>query len=145
VKPVTVEIVTYAPTAFYHCQHCELVLGQSGLGERIHREQARDALPSDLREQFAAISDLVHQLRDRHGDTVRVRVVDAASIEGVWKSLRYRLRRYPAVVVDKEKLVAEDIASMRESAVRRINEIAGMNTRSTPAIGTDVVEIGRKP
>jgi hypothetical protein len=31
---------------------------------------------------------------------VRVSVVDAASIEGVWTSLRHRVRQFPAVIVD---------------------------------------------
>jgi hypothetical protein len=37
--------------------------------------------------------------------------VDAASIEGVWRSLRYGVRRYPTVVVDGEdKFVGTDFA-----------------------------------
>jgi hypothetical protein len=57
---------------------------------------------------------------------VRIRLVDAASIEGFWKSLRYRLRRYPAVIIEgTDKHVGLDLgavdAALRvrlESAVR---------------------------
>lgn len=36
----------------------------------------------------------------RHGARVQVGVVDAASLEGVYKSLRYRSRRFPLFVLD---------------------------------------------
>jgi hypothetical protein len=97
---VDVQVITYAPTAFYHCQHCEIAFGQVGLGQSIHREQAQKALPADLLEDFARLSRRLHDLKERFGDRVRVRVVDAASLEGFFKSLRFRIRRYPALVVD---------------------------------------------
>lgn len=97
---VKIQVITYAPTVFYHCQHCELTFSQIGIGDRIHREEARDALPEDLRRDFEELSDWVHELIERYGDRVSIRVIDAASIEGVWKSLRHRLRRYPAIIVE---------------------------------------------
>jgi hypothetical protein len=97
---VTVQVITYAPTIFLHCQHCELTFQQMGLGDRLRREEARDALPADLRAEFQSVSEWVHALVHRFGHLVRVKVVDAASIEGVWKSFRYRARRYPTVIVE---------------------------------------------
>jgi hypothetical protein len=99
-QPVNVTVITYAPTIFRHCQHCEVAFQGIGLGERIHRDEAKDALPPDLIADFQRVSDWVHALLRRHGPGVAVSVVDAASIEGVWKSLRHGVRRYPAVIVD---------------------------------------------
>jgi hypothetical protein len=99
-QPVNVTVITYAPTIFRHCQHCEVAFQGIGLGERIHREEAKDALPPDLIADFQRVSDWVHALLRRHKAGVAVSVVDAASIEGVWKSLRHGVRRYPAVIVD---------------------------------------------
>jgi hypothetical protein len=99
-QPVNVTVIAYAPTIFRHCQHCEVAFEGIGLGERIHRDEAKDALPPDLIADFQRVSDWVHALLRRHGTGVAVTVVDAASIEGVWKSLRHRVRRYPAVIVD---------------------------------------------
>jgi hypothetical protein len=113
VRPVEVEIVTYAPTVFYHCQHCEIAFGRTSIGESVHREQARAALPDDLREQFQDVSNWVHDLAERFGDRIRVKVVDAASIEGVLKSLRYRVRKYPAVIVARrDKQVGTDFQAL---------------------------------
>ena len=99
-RPLTVQVITYAPTIFRHCQHCEVVFEGVGLGERIHRAEAVDALPDDLTAEFQRVSDWVHELIARHGPSVAISVVDAASIEGFWKSLRHGVRRYPAVVLD---------------------------------------------
>ncbi len=98
-KELDVQIITYAPSVFYHCQHCEITFSEVGLGDRIHREQARDALPEDMRRDYEDLSNQVHDLITRYGDDVRVRVIDAASIEGVFKSIRFRAHRYPAVIV----------------------------------------------
>jgi hypothetical protein len=99
-RPVTVEVITYAPTVFTHCQHCEVTFQEMGIGERLRRQEAAEALPDDLARDYQALSDWVHRLLERHGRLVRVRVVDAASIEGVVRSVRNRVARYPAVIVD---------------------------------------------
>jgi len=110
-RPVSVQVIAYAPTVFRHCQHCEVAFAGLGFAEKMHKAEAANALPAELLEEFQKVSDWVHSLLERHGDRVTVSVVDVASIEGVWKSLRHGLRRYPAVVVDgQKKLVGTDFA-----------------------------------
>ncbi|MDQ4029065.1 MAG: hypothetical protein M3214_13615 [Actinomycetota bacterium] len=111
-KAVDVQIITYAPTVFYHCQHCEVAFGEVGVGHRVHREQAREALPDDLRRDFDELSDRVHQVIERWGNRVHIRVIDAASLEGVWKSLRYRAGRYPVVIVNGHRADVSHIDSL---------------------------------
>lgn len=112
-EPVTVEVVAYAPTAFYHCQHCEVTFTEIGLGERLRRENAASALPDDLARDYQLLSDWIHRLLERHGSGIRVSVVDAASVEGFFASIRHRLGRYPAVIVDgREKQIGGDLASL---------------------------------
>jgi hypothetical protein len=101
--PLSVEVVAYAPTLFRHCQHCEVAFQGIGVAERMHREEAKDALPEDLTAEFQRLSDWIHELLNRHGSRVAVTVIDAASIEGVWKSIRHGLRRYPAVILDNHQ------------------------------------------
>lgn len=98
-KPLLVEIIAYAPTEFYHCMHCEIVWHAMDYGQPIHREQAQSSLPDDLARDYQGISAWVSRLFDRYGDRLLVKVVDAASLEGVTKSLRYGVHRYPAVIV----------------------------------------------
>lgn len=120
-KPVEIEVVTYTPTVFYHCQHCEIAFRETRLGDRVQREEARDSLPDDLREQFQDMSDWIHGLFERFEDRIAVKVVDAASIEGVWKSLRHRLRKYPAVMVDgKQTKVGGDFRALDSMIEKRV-------------------------
>jgi hypothetical protein len=112
-KPVSIQVITYAPTAFYHCQHCELAFREVGVGERLRRRDAAEALPDDLIREFQAVSDWVHAVLQRHGGRVRVDVLDAASIRGFLTSLRHRVGRYPAVIVDgRDKRIGLDFAAL---------------------------------
>jgi hypothetical protein len=120
-RPVRVEIVTYAPTVFFHCQHCEVAFGQTGIGERLHRDQARESLPEELRAEFAQVADWAHGLLDRHGPRVQIRVIDVASLQGFWTSLRHGTRTYPAVIVDgQERFVGANLAVAELEIERRV-------------------------
>jgi hypothetical protein len=129
-KPLTVEVITYAPTVFYHCQHCEVAFQEMGIGERLRREEAAVALPDDLARDFQAWSDWIHRLLERHGARIRVKVVDAASIEGVVESVRHRVGRYPAVIVDgTDKRSGSDFAALDRIIEARLAS-AGSAARS---------------
>jgi hypothetical protein len=120
-RPVRVQVITYAPTIFYHCQHCELTFREMGIGERIRREEAAQALPEDLQRQYAEVSGWLHDLAHRFGSRVRIRLVDAASIEGFFKSLLHRTRRYPSVVVDgPHRYIGTDLDEARNVIERYI-------------------------
>ena len=120
-KPVSVEVITYAPTVFTHCQHCEVAFQELGIGERLRRVEAAAELPDDLARDFQALSDWVHALLERHGRAVRVKVVDAASVEGFLSSLRNRVGRYPAVIVDRdEKRIGSDFGALDPLIDRKV-------------------------
>jgi hypothetical protein len=119
--PLKVEIIAYAPTAFYHCQHCELVWDQTRFSQGVRQEQINSGLPQDLLHEYAAISDWVRQLFARYCDRVAVKVIDAVSVEGVWKSLRYGVHRYPAIIVDgHDKTIGMDLSLADASVARRL-------------------------
>jgi hypothetical protein len=124
-KPVTVQVITYAPTIFYHCQHCEVTFQEMGIGERLRRQEAAESLPDDLARDFQALSDWVHALLERYGPRVQVRVVDAVSIEGTIASLRHGIGRYPAVIVDGQRSAEADFSAV-DRAIERRRAVAGM-------------------
>ena len=82
----------------------------AGLGQKVHREQLDSGLPDDLAAEFHALSGWARGLPERYGARVTVRLVDAASIEGFFRSLFRGLRRYPAFVVDGRKYVGSDFS-----------------------------------
>jgi hypothetical protein len=99
-EPLLVEIIAYAPTAFYHCTHCEVAWREMGATNRIHEEQVESSLPEDLLQEYQVVSDWVREMFRVHCDRIVLKVIDAASLEGVYKSLKYKARRYPAVIVN---------------------------------------------
>ncbi len=82
----------------------------AGLGQKVHREQLDTGLPDDLAAEFHSLSRWAGGLPRRYGPSVTVRLVDAASIEGFFKSLFHRLNRYPAFIVDGKKYVGDDFS-----------------------------------
>ena len=124
-EPLLVEIIAYAPTAFYHCTHCEVAWREMGASNRIHEEQVESSLPPDMAREYEAVSEWVNEIFGVHCDRVVVKVIDAASIEGVYKTLRYSARRYPAIIVGRDK---------RFTGVGSLNAAAEEIARRLPAL-----------
>jgi len=119
-EPLLIEIVTYAPTAFYHCTHCEVVWKETGFSEGVHEEQVKSALPPDLLQDYQAVSDWAHHLLKTHCDRVVIQVIDAASMQGLWKSVRHGLKRYPTVLVDGQRFTGADFTAAEAEIARRL-------------------------
>ncbi|MDE3074390.1 MAG: hypothetical protein KGJ86_03090 [Chloroflexota bacterium] len=121
-----VEILAYAPTEFYHCRHCEMVWGHVGLGQRLHREQQASQLPPDLLDEYTAISDWALDAFARYGERLSVKVVDAVSLEGVFKSLRYGSRHFPVFVVNgKRRTVGFDRRELDKALAELLPDVSG--------------------
>jgi hypothetical protein len=111
-RPLSVEIITYAPTEFYHCTHCEVVFHQVGVGQKVHAEQRQASVPDDLKREFAGLSTWVYETAERHPDQIQFRIIDAASLEGFVKAIRYGVRKFPALIIGgKDKVVGGDLAA----------------------------------
>lgn len=119
-RPLQVEIVAYAPTAYYHCTHCEVVWQETGFSHGLHEEQVQSALPDDLLKDYQSVSDWVRHLFKRYCDQVVVKVIDAASVEGMWKTIRHGLSRYPAVIVEGQCYVGADFAPAEAAIAQRL-------------------------
>ena len=128
-NPLMVEIIAYAPTAFYHCTHCEVAWREAGVTNRIHTEQVTSSLPPDLAEEYQILSDWVRNMAKRYCDQLLIKVVDAASLEGFFKTLRYRVRRFPAVIVAGEaRFLDGDFQAAGEEIERRLAAITPIHT-----------------
>lgn len=110
-KPMMVEIIAYAPTQFYHCQHCEVVWNAAEMPnvKKWHTETLETSMPPEMMQDYRNLSDWVINAAEHYGGRVVFKVIDAASLEGVYKSLRYGVRRYPAIVIEgKGKVIGAD-------------------------------------
>lgn len=119
--PVAVDVIAYAPVAFFHCLHCETIWQHSAVRARDRREQLATSLPADLALEYQRLSDWARAVDATYGRRVRLRIIDAVSVEGWAKSLRYGVRRYPAVVVDgKAQSVGMEFERATELIERRL-------------------------
>ena len=123
-KALLIEVVAYAPTAFYHCTHCEVVWKETGFSKGLHEEQIASALPSDVMQDYRAVSNWVNHLFQVYCDQVVVKVIDAASIEGFWMTLRHGLRRYPAIVVGSARFSGTDFSDAETEIANRVRAVA---------------------
>lgn len=138
-KPLVVEIIAYAPTAYYHCTHCEVAWQEMGKSNRVHEEQLASSLPEDLAQDYQLVSDWVREMFRVHCDRIVLKVIDAASIEGFYKALRYNARRYPAIIVNGKSrflgsqmlaAASEEIAQqLGDKPVEGLRELSGSTER----------------
>ena len=98
-KPIQLEIVTKVVTFFDQCRRCQILFDQSGLNEKIHQKEMEE-YPQDLKEEYLTLSDWIRELTRLYKHRLLIRVIDAQSPLGFYKSLRHRIRTYPAFIVE---------------------------------------------
>ena len=81
---------------------------------------AETGLPDDLMREFHALSEWAGTLPATFGSRVEVRLVDAASVEGFFKSLVRRFRRFPAFTVGDRRYVGSDFRQVNELIAERL-------------------------
>jgi hypothetical protein len=62
--------------------------------------------PSDLKEEFAKLSDWLRELTRLYKHRLLIKVIDAQSLFGIYKSLRHRIRKYPTFIVEGRETYA---------------------------------------
>jgi hypothetical protein len=88
-------------------------MADAGVGESP-TERALEEYPQDWQEEHERLSDWVYELAERYGDQILIKVIDPQSPEGLFKSLRHRVRHYPTWVVNgKKRVVGWDREALR--------------------------------
>jgi len=104
-RPILLEIVTKVITTFDHCRHCEILFDEAGIDQKFHRREM-DEYPLDLKEEFAKLSDWIRELSRLYKHRLLINLIDAQSLWGIFKSLRYRIRSYPTFIVEGKETYA---------------------------------------
>ncbi|HBY97313.1 MAG: hypothetical protein M5U01_28990 [Ardenticatenaceae bacterium] len=120
-SPVTVEVISLILSSFNHCKHCQVFIDGVGVGGQVHQSDI-DSYPEPLKEEYNRLYAVVREMADKHAGRVLFKITDAQSIPGLWKQIRYGIRRYPAFIVDgREKIVGWDLEGL-EAAIQ--NQLA---------------------
>jgi hypothetical protein len=104
-KPISVEVVTNLLTVFSYCNRCRPVFTESGFESKVNMEALAE-YPKDLREEHNQLFDWIQEITRLYKHRVRIIIIDAKSLMGIYKSLRHRFRKYPAFIVDREDVMA---------------------------------------
>jgi hypothetical protein len=59
--------------------------------------------PPQMLEEAGRLSTWLQELSARWGQQLHIRVIDPQSPEGLYKSLRYWVRRYPTFIINRRK------------------------------------------
>jgi len=102
--PIHLEVIALIPEGWRLCQSCEALIAEAGLGS-APVIRGLEEIPPDLRSDFHRLSGLLLELSARGGDRLQIRIYDPYSLQGLAKSLRYGVRKYPSFIVEgKEKI-----------------------------------------
>ena len=104
-RPISLEIVTRVMTTFDHCRHCEVIFDQVGLDQKFHQREMNE-YPLDLRQEFTNLSDWIRELTRLYKHRLLIRLIDAQSFLGLYKSLRHRIRKYPTFIIERKETYA---------------------------------------
>ena len=77
------------------------------------QERGLEEYPPEWQEEFKHLSSTIISLSEQYPNEVQIRIWDPRSLQGMWKSIRYGIRRYPTFIVDgRSKFSGWDTAEL---------------------------------
>lgn len=111
-KLIDVEVVTHVTGSMNHCDHCQVFIDGVGIGDQIHHEDMQ-SFPEDFVRDWERISDWVFKLAETYPGRLVIRITDAQSMSGLWKSIAKGVHKYPTFIVEgQEKYHGWDSAQL---------------------------------
>lgn len=59
--------------------------------------------PEDLKEDYLFLSGWIKELSQKYRERILIRITDAQSLQGFYKSIRYRAFGYPVFIINNKK------------------------------------------
>jgi hypothetical protein len=98
-QAVRLEVVSRVMiTTFAHCRQCDFLFKATGLEEKYH-QAAMEEYPADVKEEYVQLCNWIRELARRYQGQLFIKLIDVQSPLGLYKSLRYRIRKYPGFIV----------------------------------------------
>ena len=69
---------------------------------RNDRQSCENEYPEEWKQAVDYVSNWIHEITDLYRHRIHIIVIDAQSLAGIWKQIRYRLFKFPAFIVDKK-------------------------------------------
>ena len=68
-------------------------------------DQILSEYPQEMLDDHYRLSALVVELVDRYKEELTIQVIDPQSLLGIFKSLRYWVRKYPTFIIDGREII----------------------------------------
>lgn len=101
---VQVDVISPIPEGWGICLSCEMLMARANL-DQAPFERGLDEYPPDWLEDFHRLSNTIMDIANRYQDSIFIRLWDPRSLQGLVKSVRYGVRRYPTFIVEGQKKV----------------------------------------
>jgi hypothetical protein len=135
-KPILLEVVAKVITSFDQCRRCKILFDQAGLNQNF-RQKEMDEYPPDLKEENSRLLDWMGELHRLYKHRLLIKLIDAPSLLGIYKSLRHRIRTYPTFIVEgKETYAGWDKSQLENLLDRYIKKALPSKQRSLQASPT---------
>lgn len=102
-KPITLEIVTNLITIFDRFGQSKLFINEAGIDRKIYQKELNE-YPSELKEELSKLSHWIRELTSLYKHRLFVKLIDTQSLLGIYKSLRFSIKRYPAFIVEGKEM-----------------------------------------
>jgi len=94
-----------------------MLMARANLDQAPH-ERGLDEYPPEWQEEFQHLSDVVMDLSTRYQDSILIQIWDPRSLQGLIKSIRYWVRRYPTFIVEgQDKVTGWDVEQLEQYIV----------------------------
>ena len=97
-KPIHIEVVSKVLTSYVQCGKCSLILDKTGIQEKIRMLDMK-GYPEDLREELSRLSEWLGELLRLYKHRIRIRIINAQSLLGIYKAIRHGIGRYPCFII----------------------------------------------
>jgi hypothetical protein len=98
-KPVQIDVFFPVPEGWGMCTTCEMMMAQADMVQPPY-ERGLEEYPPDWQEDFKRLASTIYLLADRYPDNVKIRIWDPRSFQGLLKSIKHGVRRYPTFIVN---------------------------------------------
>ena len=111
------DVISPLPEGWGFCLSCETMMAQANVGKTPY-ERGLEEYPPEWQADFRRLSALILDLAARYSENILIRIWDPRSLQGMFKSIRYGVRRYPTFVVNGQEKVAGWDVTRIESALK---------------------------
>lgn len=98
-KTIQIDVFYPLPEGWAMCNTCELMMAQADLGQGSESRVLIE-LPPELIAEVQRLSAAIFSISERYPEQVQIKVWDPRSLQGMIKSIRHAVHRYPTFVMD---------------------------------------------